>query len=71
MKRLLIRLSLIVCMMMILPSVMSAETRDISLEEAMQYVRKALSDTDNNHRKYDYNLYLYKYESSGIMHKSQ
>ena len=56
-------------MMMILPSVMSAETRDISLEEAMQYVRKALSDTDNNKRKYDY--YLYKYESSGIMHKSQ
>ena len=69
MKRLLIRLSLIVCMMMILPSVMSAETRDISLDEAMQYVRKALSDTDNNKRKYDY--YLYKYESSGIMHKSQ
>ncbi len=69
MKRLLIRLSLIVCMMVILPSVMSAETRDISLEEAMQYVRKALSDTDNNHRKYDY--YLYKYESGGIMHKSQ
>ena len=71
MKRLLIRLSLIVCMMVILPSVMSAETRDISLEEAMQYVRKALSDTDDNHRKYDYYLYLYKYESSGIMHKSQ